>query len=748
MLLNSQRASAIVLVAFLVATGCNRDPKVREAAFIDRAKRYMAQKDYSRAAIELNNAVKLQPGDAQAWYQLGLVNLNLNDAVAAVQALRRATQIDRRLTGAQLRLSELEVRSQDPEVLHDAIQRMTQVLVTDANDPDALDTMAIAEIRLNKPEDAIKHLQQALTNFPGHARSAATMAATQFAHRDFEGAEATLKKAQASAPESIEISLALSNLYVFENKKFAADAELQRALKLNPASERALLAMGALLAAEGRIDEADRTYRTVAALPNTRLTYAHAAFLLQQHKNSEAIAEFEKLSTAEPKNEAALLRLVSAELTSGRAADASRRLTAILKRNPKDGDALLMRSRINLASGRALDAENDIEQVLQFKPDSADAHYGMARVDAILGRQFSRRQELEQVTELAPNLIGPRVELAQEQVAAGQADAALRTMDAAPETLKENVSFLAGRNWALLALNRPQEVAAAVDRGLRVERTPDLLTQRGALKSQSKDYDGAIADAEEALALNPAHRGALTLAVEAYIARNQNDAAIAIVRKTADRNAKSPAAQVFAGQWLRKLGRRDEARARFATAKALNPSYSRADIALAALDIAEGKPDTARATLTSLLAGQPQNATAHILLATIDYSAKNRAGALEHFRAAAELEPGNVQALNSVAYLMSVTNPDGALSFADKALELAPEDPQVQDTLGWIYYRKGDFERAVNHLEVAVAKQPTPVHQFHLGMSYVKAGRGTQGYEIVSKALAKDPSLSVSETGW
>jgi tetratricopeptide (TPR) repeat protein len=744
----THRAYAALFLASLLWPGCSRDPATREAAFVNKAKHYMAQKDYSRAAIELNNAISLKKQDAEAWYQLGLAYLGMNDVERAVSALRRATQLNPHLAAAQLRLAELEVRSRQPAVLEDAIQRMDQVLSQDANDPDALDTLALAELKLDKPEDALKHLQQALTSFPGHVKSAATLAATQFARRDFAGAEATLKKAEAAAPQSTEAVLALANLYVLEHKKFDAEAELQNALKLNPASEPALLTLGALLTSEGRTEEAGRIYQTLAALPKTNFSYVHAAFLLQQHRHAEAIAEFEKLAAADPKNQAAVLRLVSANLTASRAAEAMRLLDQILKRNPKDGDALLMRSRVYLGTGRAMDAERDIQLVLHFKPDSADAHYGMARVDAILGRQRSRRQELAEVIRLAPNLVGPRVDLAREHIADGHPEAALQTMDGAPDGLKMSASFIGGRNWALLALNRQQEVAVEVERGLKIERTPDLLVQRGVLKSLNKDYAGAQGEAEEALALNPAHKGALNLAMQSFLARKQEAAAVELVRRMAVKNAKSPSAQVFAGHWLRKLGQADEARARFAAAKALNPNYSQADTASAALDMAEGKLDSARATLTGLLARQPQSESGHLLLAQIEYATKNQAAALEQFRAAADLNPENVYALNAVASFMAMTDADGALKFAERALEMAPDDPKIQDTMGWIYYRKGQYSRAVDYLKMAVAKQPTAVHQFHLAMSYLKTGDRGQGQEILSKALAQDPNLPRTEVGW
>jgi tetratricopeptide (TPR) repeat protein len=748
MIMSINRACTGLLLGSLLWTGCSRDPKAREAAFVEKAKGYMAQKDFGRAAIELDNAIKLNGKDSQAWYQLGLAYLGMKDASNAVLALRKATQLDPHLAAAQLRLSELEVKTRQPEVLKDAISRLDQALMDDANDPDALDTLAVAELKLNKPEDALKHLQQALTNFPGHVRSAATLAATQFAHRDFAGAEATLKKAQAAAPQSADASLALASLYVLENKKLDAEAQLKNALQLNPANEPALLALGSVLTSQGRIDEADRIYRTLAALPKTGFSYVHAAFLLQQGKRAEAITEFEKLAAADPKDRAAALRLISADITAGKGTEATRHLDEMLKRNPKDSDALLMKSRIDLRLGRALDAERDIEQVLHFNSESADAHYGMAQVDFILGRQSSRKHELTEVIRLAPNLIGPRVDLARDLIAEGQPEAALQTMDEAPDGLKAFAVFIEGRNWALLGLNREPEAAEGIERGLQLERRPDLLIQRGILKSHKKDYAGALSDAEEALTLNPAHKGALNLAMESCLERKQTAAALEIVRQFAAKNARSPSAQVVAGQCLRRLGEPGEARRQFAAAKTLNANYSQADTALAALDMSENKLDAARATLAGLLASHPQNVSGHLLMAQIEYSTQNRAAALQHFRAAADLNPEDVHSLNAAAYLMASSDADGALKLAEHAMELAPEDPRVQDTLGWIYYRKGQFGRAVNYLQLAVAKQPTAAHQFHLAMSYLKSGDKGQGQELLGKALLKDPNLPKTEVGW
>jgi Tfp pilus assembly protein PilF len=101
-----------------------------------------------------------------------------------------------------------------------------------------------------------------------------------------------------------------------------------------------------------------------------------------------------------------------------------------------------------------------------------------------------------------------------------------------------------------------------------------------------------------------------------------------------------------------------------------------------------------------------------------------------------------------VAYALAADNPDEALPFAQRAAEMAPDSPTVQDTLGWIYYRKGLYSMAVRYLKTAVDRDATPQRQFHLGMSYLKEGNQAAGQKIVRDALLKDPSLTKTEQGW
>ena len=97
--------------------------------------------------------------------------------------------------------------------------------------------------------------------------------------------------------------------------------------------------------------------------------------------------------------------------------------------------------------------------------------------------------------------------------------------------------------------------------------------------------------------------------------------------------------------------------------------------------------------------------------------------------------------------MLSKDNPDEALKYAQQAVELAPDNPAVQDTLGWVYCRKGIYVSAIRYLKTAVEKDSTPLRKYHLGMAYLKAGDRDLGQRMLTAALEADPKLATTE-GW
>jgi predicted Zn-dependent protease len=77
-----------------------------------------------------------------------------------------------------------------------------------------------------------------------------------------------------------------------------------------------------------------------------------------------------------------------------------------------------------------------------------------------------------------------------------------------------------------------------------------------------------------------------------------------------------------------------------------------------------------------------------------------------HYRSVLEIQPENVLALNNVAWLMAQQKQPGALALAEKANQLAPNQPALMDTLAYVLALEKQPQRAVELQKKAMAQAP------------------------------------------
>src|SRR5690606_29172039 len=94
-----------------------------------------------------------------------------------------------------------------------------------------------------------------------------------------------------------------------------------------------------------------------------------------------------------------------------------------------------------------------------------------------------------------------------------------------------------------------------------------------------------------------------------------------------------------------------------------------------------------------------------------------------------EVDADNPLVLNYLGYMWvdQNVNLEEAYAMLTRAVALRPHDGAIVDSLGWAYYRKGAYDRAVDHLERAVKLLPDDgtIHA-HLGYAYAAVGRLTE----------------------
>lgn len=113
--------------------------------------------------------------------------------------------------------------------------------------------------------------------------------------------------------------------------------------------------------------------------------------------------------------------------------------------------------------------------------------------------------------------------------------------------------------------------------------------------------------------------------------------------------------------------------------------------------------------------------------------------------AAVDLAPDQPALLNYLGYswIDRGENLEQGFSMIQKAVELRPNAGFIVDSLGWAYYRLGQYEEAVTHLERAVELSPgEPVLNDHLGDAYWRVGRKLEAGFQWTRALRLDPDSS------
>lgn len=110
-----------------------------------------------------------------------------------------------------------------------------------------------------------------------------------------------------------------------------------------------------------------------------------------------------------------------------------------------------------------------------------------------------------------------------------------------------------------------------------------------------------------------------------------------------------------------------------------------------------------------------------------------------------ELKPDNAQALNALGYTLVDRTPRTAegLKLIEKALQIAPDDPFILDSMGWANYRMGNLDDSEKFLRRAFGDQADPEIAAHLGEVLWAKGERDRATEIWQSQLKASPDNPV-----
>jgi len=274
------------------------------------------------------------------------------------------------------------------------------------------------------------------------------------------------------------------------------------------------------------------------------------------------------------------------------------------------------------------------------------------------------------------------------------------------------------------------------------------------LLARSGDVPRAEAVLREQLSAAPQDRQAASSLIQALLLQGDVEGAEVQARTMLDLGDETGLAEFQLGRVLQAKKSSQEAIDAYKAALEKSPQAPEPLQGLVAILVTEDRADEAIAFLRTHLDQYPTQLPPRLLLAAV-YAKQGKTGAAaELYEEIISLQPNaaikiyetlvannanNIIAVNNLAALMLDYRSDTE-SHA-RALELAKQfedsdQAALLDTLGWAYYRNGDYDNAVRLLDAAVAgNDQMALLRYHLGMALVKANIPERGRAELEKSI-------------
>jgi Flp pilus assembly protein TadD len=697
----------VFLLVAIAGTGCTA--KLKESYHLRRANSYFDSGQYDQAAIEYKSVLRNNQQNAQAWSRLGVIYFEQGRLGEAAQILVRAQQLATNNVEVRLKLGDIYLGAGKLKEARDEASFVLDKTPKDVQAPillaEAAATNQIAETRLR-----LQKLSQTGETAPLEV----ALGVLSFRQGDLKTAEADFKRAATLDPKFSDGYSALGNLYVAQNDLKQADPAFKTAADLAP--------------------------------PRSGKALQYAKFKILTGDSAAGKLLLEDVVKKAPDYLPAWITLAQLDADDKKYADAVTLLGNVLSRDPQNLEGMMLKGRLELQQGQTAQAITDFEAMTRIFPKLPVAFYQLAMAQLANNETTKAVANLNQALTLNPKYGDAILSLAEVQIRSGNVAPAIASL----KPLAQQQPPIVPARVLLAEAYRAQgslDSAVQIYRDLEkaYPKDPQLPLLLGTTLLQQKNNTGARAEFDQALKLAPDYLPALEQAVNLDLMEKQYANAQQRVQQQIGQNPKAAALQLLLANVLVARGDTNQAESTLLKAIELEPDSQPAYLMLAQLYTAANQNQKALADLQAALAKNPKDASALMLMGMTYSVEKDYKNARDAYEKLLVLVPKNAVTLNNLAYIYAenLGDLDKGYQLASQARNLAPADPSIADTLGWILYQKGQYAAALSLLRESAAKlSAVPDVQFHLGMTCYMMGDEVNAKTAFQRALQLNGDFS------
>jgi tetratricopeptide (TPR) repeat protein len=757
------RLFVVVLLSF--AVGCTRDPVKQSDNLVASGNKFFNKGKYREASLMYRRALQKNQKNGEAYYRLGLSELKLMRFGDAAGALRRALDIQPNNTDAATKLADIYWVGYIYDPKHTKatlgeVQELSDLLLK--RDPKSYDGLRLAgyvALASNDREKALKYFEAAHQVDPSHPDLSLLLSQTLLASGKAAEAEATAKQALEKQKTYAPLYDQLVGLYLSQNRFADAENTLKAKVANNPKQEAYRLQLAMFYYAAKRPQDMENQIQQILSNPKDfplgHLTAGR--FYSRIHDPDRARREFEAGIRASAKDKAAyqkeIARLLAAQ---GKYSEASQIVNEVLKDNPKDDQAIALQSALQLETGdpnQIQTAINNLQTLVGKEPKNPDLRYQLGRALLLKNQPAQARVQLEEAVQLWPDLIPPRLLLAQIYIGQRDYNRALQMADQVLQRDPNNLPARLTRTSALFSLGERDRAKQELQSIVKAAPTSaDARYQLAAIDFTEKRYKQAEDAFQQIRRDFPNDKRSVFGLTETYIAQNDFKDALQIINDEIKKDPNRNDLRVTLANILVRAHQYDQAIQQYQELAAKSPKDASLYVRLGETYRLKGDFPAAIDAFKKASALGPNDVTALVRLAMLLDALGRKDEAKPYYERALRVEPDNGVALNNLAYIKAEegTDLDEALAYAQRAKQRYPQEPNISDTLGWIYIKKNLSDDAIRLYRDLVTKYPdNATFRYHLAMALFQRGdRVTakrEGQQALQASQSKEEQAKIRD---
>jgi len=487
---------------------------------------------------------------------------------------------------------------------------------------------------------------------------------------------------------------------------------LQRAYRLRPDDLASGLTVAQIMMSQNRNEDAATVLGALleGSPDNRAINFSYAQVLTKLGRGNESRPFYEKVLLSDPGFGPAISQLVDIYEKSNEFRKAAEVINPLIELDPLNIELQRQQGLYYLRAGQSEKARQRFDAAVKADPKEPRSRYFLAEALSDLG-------ELKQAEVIFRDLMKEKAADPELLISLGMNLAAQRRFDEAEELFT--------------ALANDTRVTEQVRRSAK--------TQMATIEHQRGNYDLALSKALEIIngAGQPTYQ-AIAIALDIHRRREAWKEGLALLNPLA---AKYPTDTIIQTRLAEFLLRAKDPRG-VEAANALRKTGRREAITVAELYAQLERYDESARVLLELSKEKAGDIDVLFQLGSVYERAKKVKDAEAIFLSILELEDDHAPTLNYLGYMWADRgeNLQRAAEMLTTAVQIEPRNGAYLDSLGWVHYRLGNFELAERHLLDAAGLVPRdPTIQEHLGDLFAKRGEYPKALERYREALKLEP---------